>query len=128
MIPVKCLSFGEAVNVTLGLPFIRTSVDHGTAFDIAGKGIAEHSSMVAAIKLAAELISRKPARAAEQWKQLSDKGVPPGITRSSQSKTINETTEVLVADDDPAILRLITTILEKENYEVVQRARRQGGL
>src|SRR5438309_2936286 len=55
MIPVKCLSFGEAVNVTLGLPFIRTSVDHGTAFDIAGKGIAEHGSMVAAIKLAAEL-------------------------------------------------------------------------
>ncbi|HEV7680487.1 MAG TPA: 4-hydroxythreonine-4-phosphate dehydrogenase PdxA [Pyrinomonadaceae bacterium] len=58
MIPVKCLSFGEAVNVTLGLPFIRTSVDHGTAFDIAGKGVAEHSSMVAAIKLAAELSSR----------------------------------------------------------------------
>lgn len=55
MIPVKCLSFGEAVNVTLGLPFIRTSVDHGTAFDIAGKGIAEHSSMVEAIKLAADL-------------------------------------------------------------------------
>jgi 4-hydroxythreonine-4-phosphate dehydrogenase len=58
MIPVKCLSFGEAVNVTLGLPFIRTSVDHGTAFDIAGKGLAEHSSMVAAIKLAAELSTR----------------------------------------------------------------------
>jgi 4-hydroxythreonine-4-phosphate dehydrogenase len=55
MIPVKCLSFGEAVNVTLGLPFIRTSVDHGTAFDIAGRGVAEHSSMVAAIALAAEL-------------------------------------------------------------------------
>src|SRR4029453_8072391 len=55
MIPVKCLSFGEAVNITLGLPFIRTSVDHGTAFDIAGKGVAEHSSMVAAIKLAADL-------------------------------------------------------------------------
>jgi 4-hydroxythreonine-4-phosphate dehydrogenase len=58
MIPVKCLSFGEAVNVTLGLPFIRTSVDHGTAFDIAGKGIAEHSSMIAAIKLAAKLSLR----------------------------------------------------------------------
>ena len=57
-IPVKCLSFGEAVNVTLGLPFIRTSVDHGTAFDIAGKGLAEHSSMVAAIKLASELSNR----------------------------------------------------------------------
>ncbi|MCA1633597.1 MAG: 4-hydroxythreonine-4-phosphate dehydrogenase PdxA [Acidobacteria bacterium] len=55
MIPVKCLSFGEAVNVTLGLPFIRTSVDHGTAFDIAGRGVAGHSSMVAAIKLAARL-------------------------------------------------------------------------
>ncbi len=58
MIPVKCLSFGEAVNVTLGLPFIRTSVDHGTAFDIAGKGIAEHSSMTAAIILAADLVTR----------------------------------------------------------------------
>jgi 4-hydroxythreonine-4-phosphate dehydrogenase len=58
MIPVKCLSFGEAVNVTLGLPFIRTSVDHGTAFDIAGRGLAEHSSMMAAITLAAELSSR----------------------------------------------------------------------
>ncbi len=58
MIPVKCLSFGDAVNVTLGLPFIRTSVDHGTAFDIAGKGLAEHSSMIAAIKLAADLSTR----------------------------------------------------------------------
>jgi 4-hydroxy-L-threonine phosphate dehydrogenase PdxA len=46
LIAVKCLSFGKAVNVTLGLPIIRTSVDHGTAFDIAGKGIADHSSMV----------------------------------------------------------------------------------
>ncbi len=59
LIPIKCLSFGEAVNVTLGLPFIRTSVDHGTAFDIAGQGKADHSSMVAAIKLAAELFNRK---------------------------------------------------------------------
>ncbi len=63
MIPVKCLSFGEAVNVTMGLPFIRTSVDHGTAFDIAGKGVAEHSSMIAAIKLAAELSSARDERA-----------------------------------------------------------------
>ena len=54
-IPVKALSFGSAVNVTLGLPFIRTSVDHGTAFDIAGKGIADASSMKAAILLAGEL-------------------------------------------------------------------------
>jgi 4-phospho-D-threonate 3-dehydrogenase / 4-phospho-D-erythronate 3-dehydrogenase len=55
LIPVKCFAFGEAVNVTLGLPFVRTSVDHGTAFDIAGRGVADHSSMVTAIKLAAEL-------------------------------------------------------------------------
>ena len=54
-IAVKCLSFGASVNVTLGLPLIRTSVDHGTAFDIAGKGVAEASSMKAAIKLAADL-------------------------------------------------------------------------
>jgi 4-hydroxythreonine-4-phosphate dehydrogenase len=56
-IAVKCLSFGASVNVTLGLPLIRTSVDHGTAFDIAGKGVAEASSMKAAIKLAAKLSS-----------------------------------------------------------------------
>lgn len=54
-IAVKCLSFGASVNVTLGLPLVRTSVDHGTAFDIAGKGVAEASSMKAAIKLAAQL-------------------------------------------------------------------------
>jgi 4-hydroxythreonine-4-phosphate dehydrogenase len=60
IIPVKCLSFGEAINVTLGLPFIRTSVDHGTAFDIAGRGIAEHTSMVAAILLAADLAQYGP--------------------------------------------------------------------
>ena len=54
-IAVKCLSFGASVNVTLGLPLIRTSVDHGTAFDIAGKNVADASSMKAAIKLAAKL-------------------------------------------------------------------------
>ncbi|MBX3277508.1 MAG: 4-hydroxythreonine-4-phosphate dehydrogenase PdxA [Acidobacteria bacterium] len=59
LIPVKCLSFGEAVNVTLGLPFIRTSVDHGAAFDIAGKGRAEYGSMIAAVRLAAELHARR---------------------------------------------------------------------
>ena len=59
LIPVKLLAFGQAVNVTLGLPIIRTSVDHGTAFDIAGKGIADHSSLVEAILLAAKLVKRK---------------------------------------------------------------------
>ena len=55
LIPVKLLAFGRAVNVTLGLPIVRTSVDHGTAFDIAGKGIADHGSMVEAVLLAARL-------------------------------------------------------------------------
>src|SRR5213083_1238329 len=55
LIPVKLLAFGHAVNVTLGLPIIRTSVDHGTAFDIAGKGVADPGSMIAAVLLAARL-------------------------------------------------------------------------
>lgn len=54
---VKYMSFGHAVNITLGLPFIRTSVDHGTAVDIAGKGIADPGSMAAAIGLAIKLAS-----------------------------------------------------------------------
>jgi 4-hydroxy-L-threonine phosphate dehydrogenase PdxA len=58
LIPVKLLAFGEAVNVTLGLPIVRTSVDHGTAFDIAGRGIADPGSMIAAVKLAAQLAPR----------------------------------------------------------------------
>ncbi|MEM8804274.1 MAG: 4-hydroxythreonine-4-phosphate dehydrogenase PdxA, partial [Pseudomonadota bacterium] len=52
LVPIKTLAFDEGVNVTLGLPFIRTSPDHGTAFDIAGKGIANPSSMIEALKLA----------------------------------------------------------------------------
>jgi 4-hydroxythreonine-4-phosphate dehydrogenase len=55
LIPVKLLAFGQSVNVTLGLPIIRTSVDHGTAFDIARQGTADASSMVSAITLAARL-------------------------------------------------------------------------
>jgi len=55
LIPVKLLAFGRAVNVTLGLPIVRTSVDHGTAFDIAGQGVADPSSMIEAVLLAARL-------------------------------------------------------------------------
>jgi len=58
LIPVKLLAFGRAVNVTLGLPIIRTSVDHGTAFDIAGKNVADPSSMIEATLLAARLATR----------------------------------------------------------------------
>jgi 4-hydroxythreonine-4-phosphate dehydrogenase len=59
LIPVKTLDFDEAVNVTLGLPFIRTSPDHGTAFDIAGSGSARPDSLIAALKLAAAMAERR---------------------------------------------------------------------
>jgi 4-hydroxythreonine-4-phosphate dehydrogenase len=55
LVPVKTIAFDEGVNVTLGLPFLRTSPDHGTAFDIAGKGIASPDSLIAALKLAARM-------------------------------------------------------------------------
>jgi 4-hydroxythreonine-4-phosphate dehydrogenase len=62
LIPVKLLSFGQSVNVTLGLPIVRTSVDHGTAFDIAGQDRADPSSMVEAVLLAARLATNRRAR------------------------------------------------------------------
>ncbi len=61
LIPIKTLAFDRAVNVTLGLPFVRTSPDHGTAFDIAGSGRADPSSLVAALALAARLAAAQPA-------------------------------------------------------------------
>jgi 4-hydroxythreonine-4-phosphate dehydrogenase len=63
LIPIKTLAFDHAVNVTLGLPFVRTSPDHGTAFDIAGTGRADPSSLVAALTLAARLTATAPALA-----------------------------------------------------------------
>jgi len=59
LIPIKTLDFDGAVNVTLGLPFIRTSPDHGTAFDIAGKGVARPDSLIAALRLAASMAARR---------------------------------------------------------------------
>jgi 4-hydroxythreonine-4-phosphate dehydrogenase len=59
LIPIKMLDFKEAVNFTLGLPFIRTSVDHGTAYDIAGKGLADPANLVKAIVTAANLLKTK---------------------------------------------------------------------
>lgn len=59
LIPLKTLDMAEGVNVTLGLPIIRTSPDHGTAFDIAGQNKADPSSLVAAIRLAAQLAQNR---------------------------------------------------------------------
>jgi 4-hydroxythreonine-4-phosphate dehydrogenase len=57
LIPVKYMGLEQGVNVTLGLPLVRTSPDHGTAFDIAGKGVAEEASLVAAVRMAQQLIA-----------------------------------------------------------------------
>jgi 4-hydroxythreonine-4-phosphate dehydrogenase len=59
LIPVKMLDFWGGVNVTLGLPIVRTSPDHGTGFDIAGRGLARPDSLIAAIRLAAEIAQRR---------------------------------------------------------------------
>lgn len=62
LIPVKLLGFGRAVNVTLGLPIVRTSVDHGTAFDIAGRGVADPGSLIEAARLAVTLVHGRAAQ------------------------------------------------------------------
>ena len=61
LIPLKLVAFGTSVNVTVGLPIIRTSVDHGTAFDIVGKGIADPGSLLEAVNLAATIAKNRPA-------------------------------------------------------------------
>ena len=61
LIPIKTLAFDHAVNVTLGLPFVRTSPDHGTAFDIAGTGSADPASLIAALRLAKRLAAAENA-------------------------------------------------------------------
>ena len=62
LIPLKTVAFGHCVNITIGLPILRTSVDHGTAFDIAGKGRADPTSLVDAIVMAAQLVPRFPSQ------------------------------------------------------------------
>ena len=71
MTAIKVASFGSAVNVTLGLPFPRTSPDHGTALDIAGKGIADASSMIRAMHLCAEIVKRIAQRAERKAQSAS---------------------------------------------------------
>ena len=63
LIPVKTLDFWGGVNVTLGLPIVRTSPDHGTGFDIAGRGIARADSLIQAVKLAAQIAERRAKNA-----------------------------------------------------------------
>lgn len=63
LIPLKTIGFDQGVNITLGLPFVRTSPDHGTAFDIAGRGVASESSLLAALATAAEMAAARRSRA-----------------------------------------------------------------
>ena len=63
LIPIKTIDFDGGVNVTLGLPFVRTSPDHGTAFAIAGRGVARAGSLIAALRLAAEMAAKRMAPA-----------------------------------------------------------------
>jgi 4-hydroxythreonine-4-phosphate dehydrogenase len=66
LIPIKLLAFGNAVNVTVGLPFIRSSVDHGTAYDIAGQGVADEGSLQEAVRLAVEMARHRMAGSQRQ--------------------------------------------------------------
>lgn len=66
LIPLKLVAFGTCVNLTVGLPIIRTSVDHGTAFDIVGKGIADPGSLIEAVKLAATLAAKRKGAAVQR--------------------------------------------------------------
>jgi 4-hydroxythreonine-4-phosphate dehydrogenase len=68
LIPLKLLHFSDAVNITLGLPIVRTSVDHGTAYDIAGKGTADPSSLIGAIKMAARIIKERQKAKGARYK------------------------------------------------------------
>ena len=95
LIPVKLLAFGQAVNVTLGLPIVRTSVDHGTAFDIAGKGFADPQSMIAAGLLAAKLARRSACRRTLPPSVVPASVVPASVVPASVvsgfSRTVNNT-------------------------------------
>ncbi|PZQ99633.1 MAG: 4-hydroxythreonine-4-phosphate dehydrogenase PdxA [Cereibacter sphaeroides] len=85
LIPIKTVDFAGGVNVTLGLPFIRTSPDHGTAFDIAGRGIADPSSLIAALRMAAEMAAARalaPSEAGVSHPQ-SRPGHGPGVLRGN---------------------------------------------
>jgi len=66
LIPIKTLDFDRGVNVTLGLPIVRTSPDHGTAFDIAGRGIADATSLIEALKLAENMARQRADELARQ--------------------------------------------------------------
>ena len=82
LIPIKTLDFAGGVNVTLGLPFVRTSPDHGTAFDIAGRGVADPTSMIAALELAAEMVAARGVPHRGQIPEICPGAAASGAKRS----------------------------------------------
>ncbi len=81
--PLKLLHFGDAVNVTLGLPIIRTSVDHGTAYDLAGTGLADPGSLKAALHLAAQMAHSQSGRSLKKLSTISIKGKNMSLPRKN---------------------------------------------
>jgi 4-hydroxythreonine-4-phosphate dehydrogenase len=73
LIPIKTIDFAGGVNVTLGLPFVRTSPDHGTAFDIAGRGVADATSLIAALRMAQDMGRRRESEGFPSRKQEDDR-------------------------------------------------------
>ena len=86
LIPIKTLAFDDAVNVTLGLPFVRTSPDHGTAFDIAGTGTADPASLIAALALAARLAANAEPRRSRAASMSADRR-PAAAARGHRART-----------------------------------------
>lgn len=78
LIPIKTIDFAGGVNLTLGLPFIRTSPDHGTAFDIAGRGIADPTSLIAALRMAQDMARARGARTSKHAYKEDGKGAEHG--------------------------------------------------
>ena len=104
LIPIKTLAFDHAVNVTLGLPFVRTSPDHGTAFDIAGTGKADPSSLIAALKLAARLAAAdarpRPPRArmsADRRPAAAARGHPPARPARARNRSARTSCSISIS-------------------------------
>ncbi|MDH0863331.1 4-hydroxythreonine-4-phosphate dehydrogenase PdxA [Mitsuaria sp. GD03876] len=102
LIPVKYLGVDEGVNVTVGLPFVRTSVDHGTAFDIAGRGVADAASLACAVRQAAAMVMASP-----RWQQASD-AKPSALASASTSTSTSTSASASASTALPDFIFMLT--------------------
>ena len=93
LIPFKLVHFEDGVNLTMGLPIIRTSVDHGTAYDIAGKGIASDSSLDAAFALAAQIITNRKTNTLDENQPREQAGLRKGFSTRDHLHVMNQVIE-----------------------------------